>query len=60
MDFRLGLIYYPLKGKVRGGLAFPLTRDVKVTGKAFGIHLRRVVSLRGGFKILGLSSCHGN
>lgn len=34
MDFRLGLIYYPLKGKVRGGLAFPLTRDVKVTGKA--------------------------
>lgn len=45
---------------MRGGLAFSLTGDVKLPGKPFGIHLRRVVSLRGGSKILGLSSCHGN
>lgn len=45
---------------MRGGLAFPLTGDVKLPGKPFGIHLRGVVSLRGGSKILGLSSCHGN
>ena len=45
---------------MRGGLAFPLKRDVKLPGKPFGVHLRGVVSLRGGSKILGLSSGHGN